>query len=382
MTGGAGRLAVCAMLLGVMALSCATAGEANAASRQCRQLQAEFASLGKSGHTSPARIRKYDSAIARQGEEMAKARSRARRAGCGFSFFGSNVASCAALNASIDRMNDNLDKLRSQRARLASGDTRRDRARIMAALDKNGCRSTRNADRRTVAERADKADAAGQVMINGVPYSGDDDGRTDLAQAGYLAPLIDLSVEKAPRPQGEFRTMCVRTCDGYFFPMSNAATLRDFERDQKNCESSCPGTHMQVFYMRGLDGDTATMTSASSGRPYKELPTAFLYKKPTPIGAPACGCNAAPGYQVIGGAPRSALLQSAPQSPSITSFAAMPSAPSAPAQKSAEVSRDDGAMTKPVPLPPDRKVRVVAPAFLPDPEAAIDLQAPAPTPAP
>ncbi|TIM59449.1 MAG: DUF2865 domain-containing protein, partial [Mesorhizobium sp.] len=32
------------------------------------------------------------------------------------------------------------------------------------------------------------------------------------------------------QPHGEFRTMCVRTCDGYFFPMSNAASLGDFER--------------------------------------------------------------------------------------------------------------------------------------------------------
>lgn len=380
MTGGAGRLAVRAMLLGIMALSCAATSEAEAASRLCRQLQAELASLGDGRQASPARIRKYDSAIARQGEEMAKARSRARRAGCGFSLFGGNVAACAALNASIDRMNDNLDKLRSQRARLGKGGTRRDRARILAALDRNGCRDTMKSARQTASEPAGQAGSAGQVTINGVPYSTGEGNGTGLPRSSYLAPLIDLSVEKAPHPQGEFRTMCVRTCDGYFFPMSNAATLRDFERDQKNCESSCPGTHMQVFYMRGLDGDIATMTSASNGRPYKQLPTAFLYKKPTPVGAPACGCNAAPGFQVIGGAARRATLQPQRQSPSITSYAA---APAAPTQKPAEVPRSDDAVTKPAtPLSADRKVRVVAPAFLPDPEAAIDLQAPAPTPDP
>ncbi|RVD49639.1 DUF2865 domain-containing protein, partial [Mesorhizobium sp. M2D.F.Ca.ET.140.01.1.1] len=50
-----------------------------------------------------------------------------------------------------------------------------------------------------------------------------------------------------PGADDEFRTVCVRTCDGYFFPMSNAASYGDFERDQKNCESSCPGTDMRVF---------------------------------------------------------------------------------------------------------------------------------------
>ena len=375
MTGGAGRLAACALLLCIVALSCLAASEANAARHLCRQLQGELASLGGGG-ANPARIRKYDAAIIRQSEELSKARSRARRAGCGFSLFGRNVSSCAALNASIDRMNGNLDKLRNERARLARGDTRRERARILSALDKNGCRGTEKA----AAKKAKDAAPAGRVLINGVPYSGDGGEEAGLTQGSYLAPLVDLALEKAPRPQGEFRTLCVRTCDGYFFPMSNAATLRDFERDQKNCESSCPGTRMQVFYMRGLDGDTETMTSAATGRPYKDLPTAFLYKKPTPVGAPACGCNAAPGYQVIGGGSRSAGLRSRPQSPSITSFAA---APSPPARKPAEVSRDDGDdAAKPVPLFPDRKVRVVAPAFLPAPEAAIDLQAPARTPAP
>lgn len=119
MTGGAGRLAACALLLCIVALSCLAASEANAARHLCRQLQGELAGLGDGGRAGPARVHKYDAAIIRQSEELAKARSRARRAGCGFSLFGRNVSSCAALNASIDRMNGNLDKLRNERARLA-----------------------------------------------------------------------------------------------------------------------------------------------------------------------------------------------------------------------------------------------------------------------
>ncbi|MGB5801324.1 MAG: DUF2865 domain-containing protein [Mesorhizobium sp.] len=201
--------------------------------------------------------------------------------------------------------------------------------------------------------------------------------RTEIIENNYLAPLIDLSLDKGPQPHGEFRTMCVRTCDGYFYPMSNAATLRDFERDQKNCEVSCPGTQMQVFYMRGIGSDPAEMTSSASGKPYRELPTAFLYKKPTPVDAPACGCNASPGYQVIGNGSGSSVNQ---QSPSIMSFAPPPAMHKAwpQPQKTEEIAAPPEAPA--LPLPADRKVRVVAPAFLPAPEAAIDLQAPAPTP--
>jgi hypothetical protein len=385
MTREAGWLAVRALLLGALAFSCVGVSPANAASRLCRQLEAELASLGNGVSAGPAQISKYDSAIARQGEEMAKARSRAQRAGCGFSIFGSNIAACATLNASIERMNANLDQLHSERARLARGGQRRDRARVVAALEKHDCRSDGSSGKPT----ADVAQAS--RALPGSFASRDDgdtvmfDEETEPAPNGYLSPLNDMPVEKIPRPQGEFHTMCVRTCDGYFFPMSNAATLRDFERDQKNCESSCPGTQMQVFYMRGIGGDPANMTSSVNGRPYRELPNAYLYKKPGAQGAPACGCNAARGFEVIGGSP-AAGLQSNPQSPSITSFVPAPTVRPDPAggikpsgESTPSARRKDDA---PAPPAADRKVRVVAPAFLPDPKAAIDLRAPAPNSTP
>jgi hypothetical protein len=382
MKGGAGKLAYRAVLLGAIALSCAGVGQATAASRRCRQLQAELAGVDNGGRASPGQIRKYDSAIARQGEEMAKARSRAQRAGCGFSLFGGNIAACAALNASLDRMNRNLDTLRSQRARLAKGGSRRDRARIMASLDAHDCRDTRTAEKRT----SHRKDAnTGFLDQSAKDDELPPDTAEEPAETGYLSPLIDLSVEKAPRPQGEFRTLCVRTCDGYFFPMSNAASVRDFERDQKNCESSCPGTQMQVFYTRGFDDDPAAMISSADGKPYSELPTAYRYKKPEEPGAPACGCSAAQGFEIIGGnsSPRQ---QSRPESASIMSFAPAPAAKPAIAGPPEDMTGKDTATTEKgeTSTTPagERKVRVVAPAFLPDPKAAINLRVQAPKPNP
>lgn len=378
MKGGAGKLAYRALLLGAMAISCASATQATAASRACRQLNAELASFDKGGKATPSQVRKYDSAIARQQEEMAKARSRSQSAGCGFSLFGSNVAACAALNASLDRMNRNLDTLRSQRARLAKGSSRRDRARIMASLDAHNCRGAK------VAEKASPTRKNANPGLPDLPLEDDDsrfaDTQQEPVETGYLAPLIDLSEENAPHPRGEFRTLCVRTCDGYFFPMSNAASLRDFERDQKNCESSCPGTHMQVFYTRGFGSDPAAMISSANGKPYSELPTAYLYKKPGETGVPACGCNAQQGFEIIGGG-SSPQRQSRSESTSITSFGPMPAAPqNAAGQPYGETEKTVGqakaAETLTSPPAGERKVRVVAPAFLPAPEAAIDLQAP------
>ena len=45
------------------------------------------------------------------------------------------------------------------------------------------------------------------------------------------------------------------------------------------------------------------MTSSVTGRPYSDLPTAYLYKQSNMPRPPACGCNAAQNFQIIAGNP-------------------------------------------------------------------------------
>ncbi|MGX5841219.1 DUF2865 domain-containing protein [Mesorhizobium sp. ArgA1] len=380
-----------AALLGALVLS-AVATEPQAASRVCRQLEAELASSSNGGGKS-GMVRKYDNAIARQLEQLDKVRGRASDANCGFSLFSRNVSQCAALNSSIDRMNANLDALQAKRAQLAGGGSRRDRGRILAALDANGCRDE-PAPRRQEQEASREPDDGnlfdqlfgGNRQIDTLDQPDDPDEERNVRRV-----LNQPGVPDFPTVGGEFHTSCVRTCDGYFFPMSNSASLGDFERDQKNCESSCPGTEMQVFYSRGMDDDSANMTSSVTGRPYSELPTAYLYKQPDISRPPACGCNAQAGnFEIIGGNPPPPE-QSQPDTQA-TPFIPMPAAkPDAGADPETLANMQGGLdrdaikrlavkpVVSPVSLiPPDqRKVRVVGPAFLPDPAAAIDLQAPA-----
>jgi len=405
MRGAGLKLTHLATLLAALAASAVAVTEPQAASRMCRQLEAELAAT-RGGGGGPGLIRKYDDAIARQREQLAKARSRAGNANCGFTLFSRNAGECAGINASIERMNANLDSLQAKRERLSGGGSRRDRGRILAALDANGCRGDDEiAPRRAPVEEAARDDGGGNLFEQlfgrrdqeigtletpGMPQADvppDDPSERNIRRVINQPDGIDL-----PRLGGEFRTVCVRTCDGYFFPMSNAASVGDFERDQKNCESSCPGTEMQVFYTRGMDDDAGTMTSSATGRPYSELPTAYLYKRANYSRPPTCGCNAQAGnFSIIGGNPPSPD-QSQPESDA-TSFVPVPAAKPDPGADpetlaNAAGSLDAGAIKRlttkapvsPVSaLPPEqRKVRVVGPAFLPDPSAAIDLQAPAP----
>ncbi|MBZ9812329.1 DUF2865 domain-containing protein [Mesorhizobium sp. CA7] len=394
-----------ATLLSALAGSAVAFAESQAASRICRQLEAELAAT-RGGGGGPGLVRKYDDAIARQREQLAKARSRASDAGCGFTLFSRNVSQCAAINASIERMNANLYTLQAKRERLAAGGARRDRSRILAALDTNGCRGDEIAPGRAPLREAARDNGGGNLFEQlfgrqdqqletpdapGMPDSADvppdDPSVRNIRRVINQPDGMDL-----PRLGGEFHTMCVRTCDGYFFPMSNAASIGDFERDQKNCESSCPGTEMQVFYSRGMDDDSGSMTSSATGQPYSELPTAYLYKQANYSRPPTCGCNAQAGnFTIIGGNPPDPE-QSQPNGEAAR-FIPMPASKPDPGADPETLANAEGGLdldairrlTTKVPvspvsaLPPDqRKVRVVGPAFLPDPSAAIDLKAPAP----
>ncbi|MER9997898.1 DUF2865 domain-containing protein [Mesorhizobium sp. M0051] len=399
MPSGGWKQAHAAVLLGLLLSATWEVAEPQAASRICRQLENDLAAASRGGGGGPALIRKYESAIARQREQISKARSQASRAGCVFSLFGRNVDQCAGLNATIHRMNANLDALQSKRERLADGGSRRDRGRILASLDANGCRDDTVAPRRAPLQEANRE--GGSTNLFDQLFGGNSQ---QLDTSDTLDQLDDPGEERSvrrvlnrpgipdfPSVGGEFHTSCVRTCDGYFFPMSNSASAGDFERDQKNCESSCPGTEMQVFYSRGMDDDSASMTSSVTGRPYSELPTAYLYKQPDMSRPPACGCNAAQNFQIIAGNPPNPErsqpeTDAAPIIPVPISKPDPGSDPETLANLQGGLDREAikrlsaKPVTSPVSaLPPDqRKIRVVGPTFLPDPSAAIDLQAQAP----
>lgn len=325
---------------------------ATAASRVCRQLEAELASARGGGRQGDQR--KYDRAVAAQAEQIAIARRQARSAGCSFRILGGNAA-CDILHDRIGRMEANLAALQRKRAQLGSGTPRRNRLRILAELDANGCRGKPQPEVRP----------APMVEARSVQGALPDDGSETIDDVAITAPV------------GDVRTVCVRICDGYFFPMSNASGPGDFERDQRNCEAACPGTEMRLYRQ---DEAGEAMMSTATGEPYSALPSAFAYKtegvKP-PVG---CGCGAANNPAPAGIGP--------------TASVPVPSLADKPGGSIIHLGTDGTEKApeekSPAPVPPtpapqaearpmdDRKVRVVGPTFLPAPEAAIDLRAPAP----
>jgi len=111
-------------------------------------------------------------------------------------------------------------------------------------------------------------------------------------KAEVYASFIDPSPRAAASYTGPFRgggsqPVCVRLCDGFFFPV-NYEGAKGNDRYDEACQASCPGAKTEVYFMqRGADLTTA---ATARGTRYTALGTAFKYRKERDS---ACFCKSA-----------------------------------------------------------------------------------------
>ncbi|MBX9932886.1 MAG: DUF2865 domain-containing protein [Methylobacterium sp.] len=73
------------------------------------------------------------------------------------------------------------------------------------------------------------------------------------------------------------RTVCVRACDGYIFPVGNLASKRDLPVHQAACAAACPNTPTALYTL--ARGETEFDRAVSlSGQPYAKLASANLFR--------------------------------------------------------------------------------------------------------
>jgi hypothetical protein len=334
-----------------LALSLLATAQALAAPPECALLKRQLAQL--SG--SVVQLDEYGNAADTQRDQIDLARIRAADLGCDRAVSGETVAACAELNARISAMQDNLGRLEQNGATAPSKTDRRERIRILDALELAGCNAQTPEEAAAASGEEDPLDEPSDVtIIRG--------GAAESLSSNESYPQ-HIVIGRSNEPgTGEYRTLCVRTCDGYSFPMSNGADLQDFQRDQQNCEASCPGTEIELFYHLRDGQPQESMVSARSGQPYRNLPTAYRYKRVDLPRVPSCGCNISQNkdFSILAGEGRAVTAKP------------KPAAVAEPAPPAASPSQ---------PPDPNRKVRAVGPEFLPDPQGAIDLRAPGQTPA-
>ena len=89
-----------------------------------------------------------------------------------------------------------------------------------------------------------------------------------------------LPHDRAPR----YRTLCVRMCDGFYFPISHATSSANFAHDAETCAASCGGD-ARLFYYPNPGGSIDRMLDMA-GRTYASYPIAFRYRKTLVQGLP------------------------------------------------------------------------------------------------
>lgn len=75
-----------------------------------------------------------------------------------------------------------------------------------------------------------------------------------------------------------YRTICVRVCDGYYFPLSNTSSRQRFTQDAQKCLAQYPPGEAELFYHPFPHGDASQAVSLSGDR-YFEKPYAFAFRK-------------------------------------------------------------------------------------------------------
>src|ERR1700722_3630612 len=189
------------------------AGNQASSNPVCVRLQTQLASVDQ-GSADPARadqIKRSDDAIAKQQADLDRAVSQAHKQGCAgegfFALFSALSPQCGPITSSIQQMRGSLDRMMSDEQQLKSGGDAQDgqRRALIGALAQNNC----GAQYASAASQSGPAGFFDALFGNGTVVNPNGDGA----------------------PSGTFHTVCVRTCDGYYFPISYSTVASRFVDD-------------------------------------------------------------------------------------------------------------------------------------------------------
>lgn len=230
----------------------------------CGQIRAELAQLRGGGPTAQS---------SRLRTELSRIRLALQQNDCGRTGFlgiGGPPPVCAPLRAQAGQYE-------AQIRQIEGGANEGRRAQLLAALDRYGCTGREPAPQRGVIYAAPNQPSLFDRLF-GEGSNGVVDGpRGD-------EPPVDPDAEFKERLGGRM-AVCVRTCDGFFFPV-NFEGIGARDEYAAVCASLCPGAETRIFFMN--NGADIERAAARDGTPYMSLPNAKLY---TQQRDPACFCK-------------------------------------------------------------------------------------------
>ena len=267
-----------AQVLGALTLACllpaaATAQQFGERRSYCLQLEQRLANEWVRGRQSKQLLPKINQNIRKQDALLNRLQAQADRRNCYeiMFIFGRSLRRtrrCIALDKKIRAAKRALGRLQEERSSIrnaSQGRGRRDE--IIAALARNGCGERY--------QRESRRTSIFSWFNNGQPFFEEQRRPRD-----YDAQEI--------QPFATYRTMCVRKCDGYYFPVSFSTLPSHFNKDVQRCQEQCAAP-AELFVYRNPGGEVEQMTSID-GRAYSSLPNAWRYRKEYVKG---CSCKVA-----------------------------------------------------------------------------------------
>ena len=206
----------------------------------CDSLKAQYlAALQQAGNSGMSGQQMVQ--IDQLSRQLAQAQTAAQRYDCtgGFLFFGPRPSrQCPAIMAQVDRLSGQLRQLRGNTFYFFGTSPEAEVARLRDALSRNGCN---------------------------VPMA------------------------------GGTRALCVRLCDGYYFPIEFNASMNHVDADAAACQSMYAQDGQAELFLQSNADDVANATSLSGDR-YGDQPYAFLYRKDY---MPACVAELHSGIKAL-----------------------------------------------------------------------------------
>src|SRR6516165_7460531 len=235
----------------------------------CLRLESQLTALTQ-GAVDPARaeqIKRTEDAIAKQQADLDRTVAQAHKAGCAgqgfFAFFSALSPQCGPITSQIQQIRGNLDRMISDLEQLKNGNSGQEgqHRALIGQLAQNNCGAQYTA----------AANSWG--------------GPQGFFDALFGGTIINPGGDGAP--SGTYHTVCVRACDGFYFPISYSTVASRFTDDARACQRLCPAAEAELYSFHN-PGEDMEQAVSISGQPYTALPNAFRYRKEIVAG---CSCR-------------------------------------------------------------------------------------------
>ena len=235
----------------------------------CLQLEQRLVQEGQRGNQARDQLPKIEAEIRTADRTLETSEAQLERQDCYEYFLFSKslrrTRQCVDLANQIEAAKRRVGELEAQRQQILGSAGRSYQDDIIRELARNNCGAT-------YAQEARRRDAGPLSSI----WQDDEGGGGTGGQFGAL-------------PFATYRTLCVRLCDGYYFPVSFSTLPNHFQRDAEACQSKCAAP-AELYYHQNPGGSVDQMVALNSQEPYTKLKSAFRYRKELVQG---CSCKQA-----------------------------------------------------------------------------------------